>query len=49
MAVIEGRSGFALVPWRPVLERQIGRTVSGVTRGGEVSWTFGRRRGGPER
>jgi type IV secretory pathway VirD2 relaxase len=48
MAVIESSREFTLVPWRPVLERQIGKEVSGMMRGREVSWTFGRQRSGPE-
>jgi len=48
MAVIENSHEFTLVPWRPVLERQVGRQVSGITRGSEISWTFGRQRSGPE-
>jgi hypothetical protein len=48
MAVIESSREFTLVPWRPVLERQIGRGVSGIMRGSDVSWTFGRQRSGPE-
>ncbi|MDP9423332.1 MAG: DUF3363 domain-containing protein [Pseudomonadota bacterium] len=48
MALIRKSKEFTLVPWRPVLERQIGREVSGVVRGGDVSWTFGRQRSGPE-
>ena len=48
MAVIENSREFTLVPWRPVLERQIGKEVSGIVRGREVSWTFGRQRSGPE-
>jgi hypothetical protein len=48
MAVIENSREFTLVPWRPVLKRQIGKEVSGIIRGREVSWTFGRQRSGPE-
>jgi hypothetical protein len=48
MALIENSREFTLVPWRSALERQIGREVSGVMRGREVSWTFGRKRSGPE-
>jgi hypothetical protein len=48
MAMIENSREFTLVPWRPVLERQIGKEVSGMMRGREVSWTFGRQRSGPE-
>jgi type IV secretory pathway VirD2 relaxase len=47
-AVIERSRDFTLVPWRPVLERQIGRTVSGIAREGGISWTIGRQRSGPE-
>lgn len=48
MAVIQNSREFTLVPWRPVLERQIGKQVSGIMRGSDVSWTFGRQRSGPE-
>lgn len=48
-AVVENSREFTLVPWRPVLERQIGRQISGVMRSsGSISWTFGRERQGPE-
>jgi len=48
MALIQKSREFALVPWRPVLERRIGREVSGIVRGDDVSWSFGRQRSGPE-
>jgi hypothetical protein len=48
MALIENSREFTLVPWRPVLERRIGREVSGMMHGRDVSWTFGRERSGPE-
>ena len=45
-AVVENSREFTLVPWRPVLERQLGREVSGMMRrSGSISWTFGRERG----
>ncbi len=44
-ALVEKSREFTLVPWRPVLERHIGKQVSGVRRGDGVSWTFGRQRG----
>jgi len=45
-ALIETRSKeFSLVPWRPVLERGLGKEVSGIMRGDGVSWTIGRTRG----
>jgi hypothetical protein len=37
-----------LVPWRPMLEAQVGKSVSGVIQSAGVSWRFGRARGGPE-
>ncbi|WHU03672.1 relaxase/mobilization nuclease RlxS [Sphingomonas sp. NIBR02145] len=46
-AVIEKSKEFTLVPWRPALEKQVGRLVSGIDRGGSISWTFGRSRAGP--
>jgi len=46
-AVIERSRDFSLVPWRPVLERQIGKPVSGILRSDGVNWSFGRQRGGP--
>ena len=47
MALIERARDFTLVPWRPVLERQVGKGVSGLVRGDRISWSFGRERGGP--
>jgi type IV secretory pathway VirD2 relaxase len=48
-AVVENSREFTLVPWRPVLERQLGREISGIMRSsGSISWTFGRQRQGPE-
>jgi type IV secretory pathway VirD2 relaxase len=47
LAVIEKSREFALVPWRPVLERQIGKPVAGIMREGGINWTLGRQRGGP--
>ena len=46
-ALIERSRDFTLVPWRPVLERHIGKTVSGIMRGGGINWTIGRQRSGP--
>jgi type IV secretory pathway VirD2 relaxase len=44
-AVIEKAREFTLVPWRPVLERRLGQSVSGIQRGSSISWNFGRKRG----
>ena len=46
-ALIEKSREFTLVPWRPVLERSIGKTVAGIPRGDTISWTIGRQRRGP--
>lgn len=43
-ALIEHAHEFSLVPWRPVLERAIGRQVYGVGRGDDISWSIGRSR-----
>jgi hypothetical protein len=41
-AMIDDGLGFSLVPWRPVLEKEIGREVMGVMHGGDISWQIGR-------
>ena len=46
-AVIERSRDFTLVPWRPVLEQAVGKSVSGITRASGISWTIGRGRSGP--
>jgi type IV secretory pathway VirD2 relaxase len=47
-ALVEQSREFTLVPWRPVLEKQIGKQVSGIMRSDGLNWRFGRQRGGPE-
>jgi hypothetical protein len=44
-AVIEKARDFTLVPWRPVLDRELGKNVRGMMRGDAISWTLGRSRG----
>jgi len=44
-AMIDDGLGFSLVPWRPVIEQELGRDVMGVMRGDDVSWQLGRHRG----
>ena len=45
-AMIDNGLGFELVPWKPALEEQLGRQVSGVMLPGRgVDWSFGRKRG----
>ncbi len=44
-ALLEQRSReFALVPWRPDLERARNREIDGWVRGRDVQWNFGRHR-----
>ncbi len=45
-AMIDDGLGFQLVPWRPALEKELGKQVGGVlTPGGGVDWNFGKKRG----
>ena len=44
-AIIENGFCFSLVPWTPMLDRQLGRQVSGVATATGVEWTLGRKRG----
>ena len=46
-ALIERARDFTLVPWRPILERQVGKSVAGLMRGDGISWSIGRGRSGP--
>jgi hypothetical protein len=46
-ALVERSRDFTLVPWRDVLERNIGKAASGILRTDGVSWQFGRGRSGP--
>jgi hypothetical protein len=47
-ALVEKSREFMLVPWRPVLEKQLGKEVGGILRADGINWRFGRGRGGPE-
>lgn len=45
-AMIDNGLDFQLVPWKPSLERGLGRNVSGVVKpNGGVEWSLGRKRG----
>lgn len=45
-ALVENAHEFSLVPWKPVLERALGREVSGRVRPqAGISWNFARERG----
>jgi Protein of unknown function (DUF3363) len=46
-ALIERTRDFTLVPWRDVLERNIGKSASGILRSDGINWQFGRGRSGP--
>ncbi|APR52130.1 DUF3363 domain-containing protein [Sphingomonas koreensis] len=46
-ALVERSREFTLVPWRDVLEHNIGKAASGIMRADGVSWQFGRGRSGP--
>jgi type IV secretory pathway VirD2 relaxase len=47
-ALVANSREFSLVPWRPGLERRLGRSVELRLRGSGLSWTLGRERAGPE-
>lgn len=43
--MIDNGLAFALVPWTPALDNDLGRHVAGVARqSGGIEWTFGRER-----
>jgi type IV secretory pathway VirD2 relaxase len=45
-AMIDNGRGFQLVPWVPSLEKELGRHVTGIAKGGGgIEWSFGRKRG----
>ena len=44
-ALVENVQEFSLVPWRPVIERSLGREVVGLVTDGGISWQIGRDRG----
>lgn len=43
-AMLDDGMGFSLVPWRPVIEARLGKTLTATARGGSVSWDFCRQR-----
>ena len=44
-AMLDDGMGFALVPWKPVIEQRLGQQLAATVRGGGVSWEIGRQRG----
>jgi len=47
-ALVERSREFSLVPWRPTLEKHLGRHIAGRMRDDGINWQFTRRRSGPE-
>jgi hypothetical protein len=45
LAIIEKTHEFVPVPWRPIIDRQLGREVMGVVQGNSVSWQLERQKG----
>jgi type IV secretory pathway VirD2 relaxase len=43
-ALIEKSREFTLVPWKPEMQRYLGRRVSGIPNGDSYEWTIGRSR-----
>lgn len=46
-ALVERSRDFTLVPWRDVLDLNIGKAASGIMRADGTNWQFGRGRSGP--
>jgi type IV secretory pathway VirD2 relaxase len=46
-ALVERSRDFTLVPWRDVIERNIGKAAAGILRSDGINWQFGRGRSGP--
>ena len=44
-AMLDDGIGFTLVPWKPVIEKRLGQTMTAVVNGTNISWMFGRPRG----
>ncbi len=44
-AMIDDGNGFSLVPWRPVIEKHLGREVRGIVNGSNISWDLSKARG----
>jgi hypothetical protein len=43
-AMLDDGMGFSLVPWKPMIEQQLGQQFV-IVRGGSVPWELGRARG----
>lgn len=42
MALLDTGSGFSLVPWRPVIDKQLGRSITATVTGSRVSFEWSR-------
>jgi len=42
-AMLDDGMGFSLVPWKAVIEPQLGRQLAATVRGGGTSWEIGKR------
>lgn len=44
-AMLDDGIGFSLVPWKPVIEQRLGKAMTAIIRGSNVSWVLERQRG----
>ena len=44
-AMLDDGKDFSLVPWKPVIEQRLGKTLAATVRSGSVTWKIGRQRG----
>ena len=44
-AMLDDGMGFSLVPWKPMIEQRLGKAMTAVIRGNNVSWALERHRG----
>lgn len=44
-AMLDDGLGFSLVPWKPVIDQQIGQQLAATVRGGGAIWMLSRKRG----
>ncbi len=47
-AVVEKARDFTLVPWRPVIERSLGKPISGIAQEHGISWALRRQGSSPD-
>lgn len=43
--MLDDGKGFSLVPWKPVIEQQLGMALTATVYSGSVTWEIGRQRG----